>query len=71
LVEGEVVTALRLRNTELATGDVEVTPRPARRGPAETPAIPVARGKGEELPAEELRLSTATSICGVPSCKAT
>jgi aspartyl-tRNA synthetase len=25
-------------------------------GPADTPAIPVARGKGEELPAEELRL---------------
>src|SRR5206468_3354213 len=25
-------------------------------GPAETPAIPVARGKGEKLPAEELRL---------------
>src|SRR5437867_10342156 len=46
-----------MRNTELATGEVEVHATSLRVvGPAETPAIPVARGKGEELPAEELRL---------------
>jgi aspartyl-tRNA synthetase len=58
LVEGEV--ALRpadRRNPELATGDVEVRALSiAVVGPASTPAIPVARGKGENLPAEELRL---------------
>src|SRR5206468_1825109 len=44
-------------NPELATGDVEVqATKLAVLGPAVTPAIPVARGKGEELPAEELRL---------------
>ena len=58
LVEGEVVTRPpAMRNTELATGEVEVHATVLRIvGPAETPAIPVARGKGEELPAEELRL---------------
>ena len=58
LVEGEVVARPpAMRNTELATGDVEVHATTLRVvGPAETPAIPVARGKGEELPAEELRL---------------
>jgi aspartyl-tRNA synthetase len=46
-----------MRNAELATGDVEVHATALRVvGPAETPAIPVARGKGEELAAEELRL---------------
>jgi aspartyl-tRNA synthetase len=46
-----------MRNAELATGDVEVHATVLEIvGPAETPAIPVARGKGEELPAEELRL---------------
>jgi len=58
LVEGEV--ALRpadRRNPELATGDVEVRALSiVVVGPASTPAIPVARGKGERLPAEELRL---------------
>jgi aspartyl-tRNA synthetase len=58
LVEGEV--ALRpdtMRNPDLPTGDVEVLASSVRVvGPAETPAIPVARGKGEKLPAEELRL---------------
>ena len=58
LVEGEV--ALRpgdRRNPEMATGDVEVRATAIRVvGPAETPAIPVARGRGEKLPAEELRL---------------
>ena len=58
LVEGEVVARpANMRNTELATGDVEVHATALRVvGPAETPAIPVARGKGEELAAEELRL---------------
>ncbi len=58
MVEGEVVARPpAMRNTELATGDVEVHATTLRVvGPAETPAIPVARGKGEELPAEELRL---------------
>ena len=58
LVEGEVVARPEaMRNPELATGDVEVHAATMRVvGPAETPAIPVARGKGEELPAEELRL---------------
>jgi aspartyl-tRNA synthetase len=58
LVEGEVVARPpAMRNTELATGEVEVHATLLRVvGPAETPTIPVARGKGEELPAEELRL---------------
>lgn len=58
LVEGDVVPRPpTMRNPELATGDVEVHATALRVvGPAETPAIPVARGKGEELPAEELRL---------------
>jgi aspartyl-tRNA synthetase len=58
LISGEV--ALRpsdARNPELATGDVEIRAAMLRVvGPAVTPAIPVARGKGEQLPAEELRL---------------
>src|SRR6266542_2215747 len=46
-----------MKNAELATGDVEVHATALRVvGPAATPAIPVARGKGEELAAEELRL---------------
>jgi aspartyl-tRNA synthetase len=41
----------------MATGEVEVIASSVRVvGPAETPAIPVARGRGEKLPAEELRL---------------
>jgi aspartyl-tRNA synthetase len=58
LVAGDV--ALRpetMRNAEMETGDVEVFAQSVRVvGPAETPAIPVARGKNEKLPAEELRL---------------
>ncbi len=58
VISGEV--ALRpadARNPELGTGDVEVRATSLRVvGPAVTPAIPVARGKGEQLPAEELRL---------------
>jgi aspartyl-tRNA synthetase len=41
----------------LATGEIEVKAISMRIvGPAETPAIPVALGKGETLPSEELRL---------------
>jgi aspartyl-tRNA synthetase len=45
------------RNRELETGAVEVHAEHVTIvGPAVTPAIPVARGKGERLAAEELRL---------------
>ena len=58
LVEGEVATRpAEMRNAEMETGEVEVRARDFRIvGPADTPAIPVARGRGEKLPAEELRL---------------
>jgi aspartyl-tRNA synthetase len=58
LVEGDVVLRPdRDRNPEMATGDVEVRATSLRVvGPAATPAIPVARGKGEVLPSEEQRL---------------
>ena len=58
LIEGEVVIRPpEMRNPDLATGAVEVRATSARIvGPATTPAIPVARGKGEKLAAEELRL---------------
>jgi aspartyl-tRNA synthetase len=46
-----------MRNAELGTGSVEVKATTLRvLGPADTPVIPVARGKGEQLAAEELRL---------------
>ena len=58
LIEGTV--ALRpadMRNPELGSGEIEVRATSIRLvGPAVTPAIPVARGKTEKLPAEELRL---------------
>ena len=58
VVSGTVVARpAEMKNPELATGDVEVHATSIEVvGPAATPAIPVARGKGEELPAEELRL---------------
>jgi aspartyl-tRNA synthetase len=58
LIEGEAASRpTEMRNAEMETGEVEVRARDFRIvGPAETPAIPVARGKGEKLPAEELRL---------------
>ena len=58
LVEGDVAARPpEMRNADLPTGDIEVRCRSLRVvGPAETPAIPVARNKGEPLPAEELRL---------------
>ena len=46
-----------MRNADMETGDIEVRAHTFKIvGPAETPAIPVARGRGEKLPAEELRL---------------
>ena len=58
LVEGTVAERpAAMRNAEMSTGDVEVRATALRVvGPAVTPAIPVARGRGEQLPAEELRL---------------
>ena len=58
VVAGDVVARPPdMRNADLATGDVEVHAAELEiLGPAATPAIPVARAKGEELPAEELRL---------------
>ncbi|MFL5563125.1 MAG: aspartate--tRNA ligase [Gemmatimonadaceae bacterium] len=58
LIEGEVVARpAEMRNADLPTGDVEVRGRDLQVvGPAVAPAIPVARGKGENLAAEELRL---------------
>jgi aspartyl-tRNA synthetase len=57
-VEGTVTQRPEaMRNAELSTGSVEVRATALRvLGPAETPVIPVARGKGEQLAAEELRL---------------
>jgi len=58
MIEGTVTArAAVTRNAEMASGDVEVRATAIDVvGPAETPAIPVARGKGEKLPSEELRL---------------
>ena len=58
VVEGEVVARpTGARNPEMATGEVEVHATALDVvGPADTPAIPVALGKADELPAEELRL---------------
>jgi aspartyl-tRNA synthetase len=57
-VKGEVgLRPAEMRNSEIGTGDIEVRAESVELiGPAETPAIPVARGKGEKLAAEELRL---------------
>jgi aspartyl-tRNA synthetase len=58
LVEGVVAQRPEaMRNAELGTGGVEVRATALRIvGPSDTPVIPVARGKGEQLAAEELRL---------------
>ncbi|HEX7939901.1 MAG TPA: OB-fold nucleic acid binding domain-containing protein, partial [Gemmatimonadaceae bacterium] len=58
LIEGDVARRPEtMRNPDMETGDVEVIATSVRVvGPAETPAIPVARGKGEKLAAEDLRL---------------
>ncbi|HEX9130628.1 MAG TPA: aspartate--tRNA ligase [Gemmatimonadaceae bacterium] len=57
-LEGEVAARpIEMRNAEMETGDIEVRASDFKIvGPADTPAIPVARGRGEKLPAEELRL---------------
>ncbi len=58
LCEGEVVArdAERL-NPDMLTGDIEVRVRSLTIvGPAVTPALPVARGRNEKPPSEELRL---------------
>ena len=58
LVEGIVARRPEaMRNADLDTGAVEVKATQLRvLGPADTPVIPVARGKGDQLAAEELRL---------------
>ncbi len=58
LVEGVVAERpAAMRNPDMGTGDIEVRATALRVvGPAGTPAIPVARGKSEQLAAEELRL---------------
>lgn len=58
LCEGEVVARESDRvNPDMATGEVEVRVTSLRIvGPAVTPALPVARGRGEKMPAEDLRL---------------
>ena len=58
LIDGDVAARPEtMRNAEMLTGDVEVLASGMRvTGPADTPAIPVARGKSEKLAAEELRL---------------
>ncbi len=58
IVEGTVTARpIEMRNGDMATGDIEVKATSIRVvGPAVTPAIPVARGKNVQLPAEELRL---------------
>ncbi|HEV8214396.1 MAG TPA: aspartate--tRNA ligase [Gemmatimonadaceae bacterium] len=58
LIEGTVVARPEaMRNSDLATGDVEVQATSVRVvGPATPPAIPVARARNENLAAEELRL---------------
>ncbi len=57
-IEGRVeLRPVDMRNADLLTGDVEVHATSISvLGPADTPAIPVARGKGEKLAAEDLRL---------------
>ena len=58
IVEGTVeLRPAEMRNPNLETGDIEVRATAIRVvGPAVTPAIPVARGKNDQLPAEDLRL---------------
>ena len=58
LCEGEVIAREPERlNPEMQTGQIEVRVTSLRIvGPAVTPALPVARGRGEKAPSEELRL---------------
>ncbi|HWL41232.1 MAG TPA: aspartate--tRNA ligase, partial [Gemmatimonadaceae bacterium] len=57
-IKGEVAARpAEMRNADMTTGEIEVRAKSVTVvGPAETPSIPVARGRGEKLPAEELRL---------------
>ncbi|MEO7085709.1 MAG: aspartate--tRNA ligase [Gemmatimonadaceae bacterium] len=58
LIEGDVVARpAAMRNSDLETGDIEVrATKLTVVGPSVPPAIPVARARGENLAAEELRL---------------
>jgi aspartyl-tRNA synthetase len=58
LIDGQVAARPEaMRNPEMLTGDVEIRATSLRVvGPAAAPAIPVARGRTENLAAEELRL---------------
>jgi aspartyl-tRNA synthetase len=58
LIEGEVVARpVEMRNADLPSGEIEIRADAITVvGPAVTPAIPVALGRGEKLPSEELRL---------------
>jgi aspartyl-tRNA synthetase len=58
MCDGEVVAREADRvNPDMGTGEVEVRVHSLRVvGPAVTPALPVARGRGDKMPAEELRL---------------
>jgi aspartyl-tRNA synthetase len=58
VVEGAVVLRdASRRNPDIESGDIEVQVRGLRIvGEADVPAIPVARNKGDKMPAEELRL---------------
>ncbi len=58
LCEGEIVARESDRvNPDMLTGTVEVRVTSIKVvGPAVTPALPVARGRGEKMAAEELRL---------------
>ncbi|MGI9045031.1 MAG: aspartate--tRNA ligase [Gemmatimonadaceae bacterium] len=60
VIRAEGAIALRpeeMRNAEMGTGEVELRATSLEiLASAATPAIPVAKGRGENLPAEELRL---------------
>jgi aspartyl-tRNA synthetase len=73
LAEGEVACRPgEMRNADMATGDVEVRVTGLRVvGPAAPPAIPVARGADDKLPAEEQRLRHRYLDLRRPSCSAT
>jgi len=57
-VEGEVtLRPEEMRNSEIGTGEIELRGTALEiLAVADVPAIPVARGRGEKLPAEDLRL---------------
>ncbi len=57
-IEGEVVARpADVVNRDMASGEIEIRGLTISvLGPAATPPLPVARGRGEKLPAEDLRL---------------